>query len=114
MDAGGNAVDPRDAVCDASGVAITNIMATAEDHLMLLFFSVPVRGGGTQVESMSKAHRCVWFWIDPFLGALGPFKLLWVSVGQYFIFGALCPSKSGLMNKHIVKPGPFVLPVLSL
>ena len=23
--------------------------------------------------------------------------------GQYFIFGALCPSKSGLMNKHIVK-----------
>jgi hypothetical protein len=24
-------------------------------------------------------------------------------VGQYFIFGALCPSKSGLMNKHIVK-----------
>jgi hypothetical protein len=28
--------------------------------------------------------------------------LLWVSVGQYFIFGALCPSKSGLMNKHIV------------
>ena len=31
--------------------------------------------------------------------------LLWVSVGQYFIFGALCPStgKSGLMNKHIVK-----------
>ena len=21
----------------------------------------------------------------------------------YFIFGALCPSKSGLMNKHIVK-----------
>jgi len=26
-----------------------------------------------------------------------------VSVGQYFIFGALCPSKSGLMNKHIVK-----------
>ena len=20
--------------------------------------------------------------------------------GQYFIFGALCPSKSGLMNKH--------------
>ena len=27
----------------------------------------------------------------------------WVSVGQYFIFGALCPSKSGLMNKHIVK-----------
>ena len=25
------------------------------------------------------------------------------SVGQYFIFGALCPSKSGLMNKHIVK-----------
>ena len=30
-------------------------------------------------------------------------NLLWVSVGQYFIFGALCPSKSGLMNKHIVK-----------
>ena len=30
-------------------------------------------------------------------------ELLWVSVGQYFIFGALCPSKSGLMNKHIVK-----------
>ena len=29
--------------------------------------------------------------------------LLWVSQGQYFIFGALCPSKSGLMNKHIVK-----------
>ena len=29
--------------------------------------------------------------------------LLWVSVGQYFIFGALCPSMSGLMNKHIVK-----------
>jgi len=29
---------------------------------------------------------------------------LWVSQGQYFIFGALCPSKSGLMNKHIVKP----------
>ena len=29
--------------------------------------------------------------------------LLWVSVGQYFIFGALCPFKSGLMNKHIVK-----------
>ena len=29
--------------------------------------------------------------------------LLWVSVGQHFIFGALCPSKSGLMNKHIVK-----------
>ena len=28
--------------------------------------------------------------------------LLWVSVGQYFIFGALYPSKSGLMNKHIV------------
>ena len=28
---------------------------------------------------------------------------LWVSQGQYFIFGALCPSKSGLMNKHIVK-----------
>ena len=26
-----------------------------------------------------------------------------VSQGQYFIFGALCPSKSGLMNKHIVK-----------
>ena len=24
-------------------------------------------------------------------------------MGQYFIFGALCPSKSGLMNKHIVK-----------
>ena len=23
--------------------------------------------------------------------------------GQCFIFGALCPSKSGLMNKHIVK-----------
>ena len=23
--------------------------------------------------------------------------------GQYFIFGALCPSKSGLVNKHIVK-----------
>jgi len=23
--------------------------------------------------------------------------------GQYFIFGALCPSKSGLMNKHIGK-----------
>jgi len=22
---------------------------------------------------------------------------------KYFIFGALCPSKSGLMNKHIVK-----------
>jgi hypothetical protein len=22
---------------------------------------------------------------------------------EYFIFGALCPSKSGLMNKHIVK-----------
>ena len=31
---------------------------------------------------------------------LGPFV---VSQGQYFIFGALCPSKSGLMNKHIVK-----------
>ena len=28
---------------------------------------------------------------------------MWVSVGQYFIFSALCPSKSGLMNKHIVK-----------
>ena len=27
----------------------------------------------------------------------------WVSQGQYFIFGALCPSKSGLMNKHIVR-----------
>ena len=26
-----------------------------------------------------------------------------VAVGQYFIFGALCPSMSGLMNKHIVK-----------
>ena len=24
-------------------------------------------------------------------------------LGQYFIFGALYPSKSGLMNKHIVK-----------
>jgi len=23
--------------------------------------------------------------------------------GQYFIFSALCPSKSGLTNKHIVK-----------
>jgi len=23
--------------------------------------------------------------------------------GQYFIFGALCPSKSGLIHKHIVK-----------
>ena len=32
-----------------------------------------------------------------------PCPILWVSVGQYFIFGALCPSKSGLMNKHIVK-----------
>ena len=28
---------------------------------------------------------------------------VWVSVGQYFIFGALYPSKSGLINKHIVK-----------
>ena len=28
----------------------------------------------------------------------------WVSRGQCFIFGALCPSMSGLMNKHIVKP----------
>jgi len=27
----------------------------------------------------------------------------WCLRGQYFIFGALCPSKSGLMNKHIVK-----------
>jgi len=27
---------------------------------------------------------------------------LWVSVGQYFIFGALCPSKSGLLDEHIV------------
>ena len=33
----------------------------------------------------------------------GFWDLLWVSQGQYLIFGALCPSKSGLMNKHIVK-----------
>ena len=32
--------------------------------------------------------------------------LLWSLRGQYFIFGALCLSKSGLMNKHIVKPKP--------
>ena len=29
--------------------------------------------------------------------------LLWVLQGQCFILGALCPSKSGLMKKHIVK-----------
>ena len=27
----------------------------------------------------------------------------WVLRGQSFIVGALCPSKFGLMNKHIVK-----------
>ena len=26
-----------------------------------------------------------------------------LNIKTYFIFGALCPSKSGLMNKHIVK-----------
>ena len=35
------------------------------------------------------------------------FGLVWFGLfrfdGQYFILGALCPSKSGLMNKHIVK-----------
>jgi hypothetical protein len=29
--------------------------------------------------------------------------LLWVLRGQSFIFGALYPSKSGLVHKHIVK-----------
>jgi hypothetical protein len=29
--------------------------------------------------------------------------LLWVLQGECLIFGALCPSKTGLMNKHIVK-----------
>ena len=39
----------------------------------------------------------------PHQHVFGFWDLLWVSQGQYFIFGALCPSKSGLMNKHIVK-----------
>ena len=37
---------------------------------------------------------------------------LWVSVGQNFIFGALYPSMSGLMNKHIVKLSPVRSAVL--
>jgi len=42
----------------------------------------------------ASARQWIRIWVS------GPF---WVLQGECLIFGALCPSKSGPMNKHIVK-----------
>ena len=49
----------------------------------LVFFEIAVRGRS----AVASCNGCL--------------KVVNIS-GQYFIFGALCPSKSGLLNEHIV------------